>query len=250
MPASGLAELNALSPEEIAAHLSGPLEERAAFVHVGATAGVAEAQAVFGQMLLDGTGVARDEAAALGWFVRAAAQHHLMAINMVGRCYDLGWGTTPDKSRAAECYRIAAERGLDWGMYNYATLLALGDGVAEDKPAALEWFAKAANLGNAKATNFVGSFHEDGWVVPRDMKKAARLYARAAEGGDFRGAFNHARMLGAAGKIDEAIGWLKRAGAGATPAFIDKASAWLEAADVPAFRERGVQALRMGAGQC
>ena len=82
------------------------------------------------------------------------------------------------------------------------------------------------------------------------MAKAARLYARAAEGGDFRGAFNHARMLGAAGRIEDAIGWLKRAGATATPAFIDKASAWLEAADVPAFRVRGVQALRIGAGQC
>jgi TPR repeat protein len=246
----GLDELNALTPAEIAARLSGPLEERATFVHVAAAAGVAEAQAVFGQMLLDGAGVAKDEVAALGWFVKAAAQHHLMAINMVGRCYDLGWGTAPDKARAAECYRIAAERGLDWGMYNYATLLALGDGVAEDKPAALDWFAKAAALGNAKAINFVGSFHEDGWVVPRDMAKAARLYARAAEGGDFRGAFNHARMLGAAGKIEEAIGWLKRAGTTATPAFIEKASAWLEAADIPAFRKRGVQALRIGAGQC
>jgi len=245
-----LNELDTLSPDDIAARLSGSPEERAAFVRAAAEAGVAEAQAVYGQMLLDGTGVARDEPAALGWFVRAAAQHHLMAINMVGRCYDLGWGTAPDKARAAECYRIAAERGLDWGMYNYATLLALGEGVAEDKPAALDWFGKAAKLGNAKAINFVGSFHEDGWVVPRDMKKAARLYARAAEGGDFRGAFNHARMLGTAGRIEEAIGWLRRAGAGGTPAFIDKASAWLEAADVPAFRVRGLQALRMGAGRC
>jgi len=243
-------DFDALSAEQIATHLSGSPEERAAFIGAAAEAGVAEAQAVFGQMLLDGSGVAKDETAALGWFVRAAAQHHLMAINMVGRCYDLGWGTAPDKARAAECYRIAAERGLDWGMYNYATLLALGEGVAEDKPAALDWFGKAAKLGNAKAINFVGSFHEDGWVVPRDMAKAARLYARAAEGGDFRGAFNHARMLGAAGRIEEAIAWLKRAGATATPAFIDKACAWLEAADVPAFRKRGVQALRIGAGQC
>ncbi len=133
-------------------------------------------------MLLDGAGVAKDEPAALAWFTRAAAQHHLMAINMVGRCYDLGWGTAPDKARAAECYRIAAERGLDWGMYNYATLLALGQGVAEDKAAALAWFQRAAKLGNAKAINFVGSFHEDGWVVPRDMARAARCYARAAHG--------------------------------------------------------------------
>ncbi|WCM25745.1 sel1 repeat family protein [Sphingomonas sp. QA11] len=247
-PAMTGEDLNALTPDEIAARLSGPPEERAAFVRQAAEAGLAEAQAVYGQMLLDGAGVATDTAAALDWFTRAAAQHHLMAINMVGRCYDLGWGTAPDKARAAECYRIAAGRGLDWGMYNYATLLALGHGVAEDKAAALDWFQQAAALGNAKAINFVGSFHEDGWVVPRDMAKAARCYARAAQGGDFRGCFNHARMLGAAGKTEEAIGWLKRAGETATPAFVEKASAWLATAELPAFRVRGVQALRMGAG--
>ncbi|WEJ99446.1 MAG: tetratricopeptide repeat protein [Candidatus Sphingomonas phytovorans] len=247
-PAMTGEDLNALTPDEIAERLSGPPEERAAFVRQAAEAGLAEAQAVYGQMLLDGAGVAKDAVAALDWFTRAAAQHHLMAINMVGRCYDLGWGTVPDKARAAECYRIAARRGLDWGMYNYATLLALGHGVAEDKAAALDWFQQAAALGNAKAINFVGSFHEDGWVVPRDMAKAARCYARAAQGGDFRGCFNHARMLGAAGKTEEAIGWLKRAGETATPAFVEKASAWLATADLPAFRVRGVQALRIGAG--
>ena len=236
-----------LSAEEIAARLAGTPAERAAFVGACAEAGEAEAQAVYGQMLLDGTGVPVDQRAALGWFVKAAAQQHLMAINMVGRCYDLGWGTAPDKARAAECYRIAAERGLDWGMYNYATLLALGEGVELDRAAGLAWFRKAAALGNAKAINFVGSFHEDGWVVGRDLAAAALCYARAAQGGDFRGAFNHARMLGAAGRHEEAIGWLKRAGASATPAFVEKAAAWLAASDVAAFRGRGVQAIRSAA---
>ncbi|WP_010184565.1 tetratricopeptide repeat protein [Sphingomonas sp. PAMC 26605] len=242
-----MADVTTLSRDEIAARLSAPPAERAAFLRACAEAGEAEAQAVYGQMLLDGIGVAKDPRAALGWFVRGAAQHHLMAINMVGRCYDLGWGTPPDKRRAADCYRIAAERGLDWGMYNYATLLALGHGVAEDKAAALAWFRKAAALGNAKAINFVGSFHEDGWVVERDMAAAALCYARAAKGGDFRGCFNHARMLGAAGRIEDAIGWLKRAGASATPAFVEKAAAWLAASDLPAFRVRGVQAIRAAA---
>jgi hypothetical protein len=55
-------------------------------------------------------------------------------------------------------------------------------------------------------------------------------------------------MLAAAGKMEEAIGWLRRAGETATPAFVDKAAAWLATADVPAFRKRGVQSLRAGAG--
>jgi hypothetical protein len=212
--------------------------------------GEAEAQAVYGQMLLDGVHVARDPRAAFGWFLKAAAQEHLMGLNMVGRCYDLGWGVAVDKARAVECYRVAAERGLDWAMYNYATLLALGQGVAEDKVAALDWFQKAAKLGNAKAINFVGSFHEDGWVVARDLTKAARLYARAAEGGDFRGCFNHARMLGDAGKAEEALNWIERAGATATPAFVEKAAAYLDASPVPAFRARGRSAIERGATRC
>lgn len=244
-------DLDSLSADDIAARLAGSPTERAAFVHACAEAGEAEAQAVYGQMLLDGVAVPADRPAALGWFVRAAAQHHLMAINMVGRCYDLGWGTVPDKARAAECYRIAAERGLDWGMYNYATLLALGEGVARDRAAALDWFRKVAATGTkpaaAKAINFVGSFYEDGWVVPRDLASAAICYARAAQGGDFRGAFNHARMLGQAGRVEDAVGWLKRAGAGATPAFVEKAAAWLARSDIAAFRQRGVQALRSAA---
>ena len=238
--------LAALSADEIAARLSGSPEERAVFVRLAAEAGLAEAQAVLGQMCLD-AGAARE---GFAWFVRAAAQHHLMAINMVGRCYDLGWGVAVDKARAAECFRIAALRGLDWGMYNYATALALGACLAEDKVAALGWFEKAAALGNAKAINFVGSFHEDGWVVPRDLAKAATFYARAAAGGDFRGAFNHARMLGRAGKIEEALSWLRRAGESATAAFLDKAAHWLAASEVPAFRVRGVQALRAKAVRC
>jgi len=171
-------ECLSLTPEDITARLASSPAERAAAMRVLAEFGVAEAQALLGQLLLDGNGTAQDQPAALGWFTRAAAQHHLMAINMVGRCYDLGWGTTPDKARAAACYRIAAERGLDWGMYNYATLLALGEGVPEDKPAALDWFRRAATMGNAKAINFVGSFHEDGWVVAQDLSAASAFRSR------------------------------------------------------------------------
>ncbi|MGU3389749.1 tetratricopeptide repeat protein [Sphingomonas sp. M1A8_2b] len=243
--------IDTLTPDAIAARLSGRPEERAAFVREAADAGVAEAQAVYGQMLLDGLGVVADRQAALEWFIKAAAQHHVMALNMVGRCYDLGWGTAVDKTRAAECYRIAAERGLDWAMYNYATLLALGEGVAEDKPAALALLEKVAamdsGLASAKAINFVGSFAEDGWACERDLARAAACYAVAAEGGDFRGCFNHARMLGAAGEIEIALAWLKQAGARGNVAFLAKAEAWLAASDIPAFRTAGVAALREGA---
>lgn len=241
-------DLDALTADDVAARLSGSPEMRAAFMRDAAEAGHAEAQVVLGQMLLDGAGVPRDEKAAFGWFRRAASQRQLMAMNMLGRCYDLGWGTAPNKAHAAECYRYAAEQGLDWAMYNYATLLALGDGLPQDRAAALCWLEKAAAMGNAKAINFVGSFHEDGWACERDMDAAACCYARSAEGGDFRGCLNHARMLGAARRIDEACHWLRRAGELGNDAFVGKALAWLTRCNVPEFPTRGVAALREGAG--
>jgi TPR repeat protein len=240
-----LSALDALSRDDILRQLETP-EDRTRLIRDGAEAGVAEAQAVYGQMLLDGAGAARDANAAFGWFWKAAQAGHLMALNMLGRCYDLGWGVPVDKARAAECFRIAAERGLDWGMYNYATALTLGEGVAEDRPAALAWFEQAAALGNAKALNYIGSFHEDGWVVAQDLAIAADCYARAAEGGDFRGMFNHARMLSSAGSIDEALIWIERCAATATPVFREKLFAWLKRAAEPRLRDEGPAALVRG----
>ena len=52
-------DVTALSRDEIAARLAAPPAERAAFIRACAEAGEAEAQAVYGQMLLDGIGVPR-----------------------------------------------------------------------------------------------------------------------------------------------------------------------------------------------
>jgi TPR repeat protein len=244
MAAHDIEALKAMGAAELAVLLAPGSPDRTAVIRTAAEGGLADAQAALGQMLLDGDGVDRDQRAAIGWFHKAAGQGHVMAINMIGRCFDLGWGVAIDKARAAEWFKAAADRGLDWGMYNYATLLALGQGVAEDKPAALAWLRKAAALGNAKAINFVGSFYEDGWVVERDLAAAADHYRRAAEGGDFRGQFNHARMLADGGDIDAALAWLARIGETATPAFLDKAEHWLRGSPLARLRGEGVSVLR------
>jgi TPR repeat protein len=248
--APGLAALNAMSADALAARLAGAPEERVAVIRTAAEGGVAEAQLVIGQMLLDGKDVPADPNQAFSWFNRAAKQHHILALNMVGRCYELGWGTPIDMTRAAECFRIAAEQGLPEGMYNYATRLTLGEGVGQDRAAALEWFRKASASGRsliaAKSENYIGSFHEDGWVVERDREAASRHYRLAAEGGDFRGQFNLARLLAEEGDIDLALVWLARVGESATPAFVEKAAAWLRGSSDSRLRDDGLAALRSG----
>ena len=233
--------LSALSPAEARAALAGPA--RAALIREAAEAGIADAQALWGQMLLDGTEAPKDARAGFGWFMRAAAQEHLVALNMVGRCYELGWGVAIDYARAAACFRVAAERDSPEGMYNYATQLTLGRGVDEDKPMALTWLRRAAARGFAKAENFVGSFHEDGWATPVDLLAAAQCYARAAHGGDFRGCFNHARMLVRKARVREALPWLARAAALGHDRFRAQLREWLGGQLDAELRLRGLAAL-------
>ncbi|WP_323121259.1 tetratricopeptide repeat protein [Burkholderia alba] len=228
--------LAAVSPGRFAAMLAGPPDVAAAWVAAAAENGIVEAQAVYGQYLLDGHGVARDPAAALRWFKHAAQADHPMAMNMLGRCYEFGWGTAACASVAVYWYRQAAHAGLDWGMYNYATALALGQGVDENRAQALAWFEKAAALGHAKSINLIGGFYEDGWIVAANGDTAFDHYRRAAEAGDFRGQFNYARLLGERGRVAEALDWLARVPRTATPAFVGKMRAFLADSPIDAFR--------------
>ncbi|TDV06825.1 tetratricopeptide repeat protein [Paraburkholderia caballeronis] len=231
-----LRALASVSAEQFAAILAGPPERAAAWVAAAAHNGIVDAQAVYGQYLLDGHGVERDPHAAITWFRHAARRDHPMAMNMLGRCYENGWGTAPCADVAVYWYRLAARAGLDWGMYNYASALALGRGIAQDRAEALDWFRRAAALGHAKSLNFIGSFYEDGWVVEADEAIARDYYRQAAEGGDFRGQFNYARMLAAQGEIDAALAWLTRVPRTATPAFVAQLHGWLANSPVDAFR--------------
>lgn len=217
------------SAEEWRALLTGPPEGAAQALEQAARGGMALAQLYYGQFLLDGRGVAADPRAALHWFHQAAQAGLPMAMNMVGRCFDQGFGVAEDPVQAVAWFRAAAEQGLDWGLYNLATMLSLGRGVAEDKAQAFELFRQASAQGHAKSTNMVGIFHEDGWATPQNTMLAAYHFARAAEGGDFRGAFNHARMLIEAGQLDEALTWLETAYAGGHARFRDQMADWLAA---------------------
>ncbi|WP_296223681.1 tetratricopeptide repeat protein [Ralstonia sp. UBA689] len=223
---------NAAAPDRAAvdaihAVLAGPAERAARWLAGAAQRGHADAQAIFGQWLLDGHGIERNPAEALFWFKTAALSGHAMAANMLGRCYEHGWGTPACDKTATHWYALAADAGLDWGQYNYATSLQLGRGVPKDRAQAFALFQAAAAQGHAKSINVVGGFYEDGWEVEADLATALRCYLRAAEGGDFRGRFNAARLLALAGRSDEARTWMQAVPGAATPAFVARAHDFL-----------------------
>ena len=200
---------------------------------IAAGEGVLEAQALLGQILLDGHGIAQDQPLALRWFEIAAGQGHLMARNMLGRCHEHGWGCVADAAIAAQQYRVAADAGLDWAMYNLANLLATGRGVAVDHLQAMALYQRAAESGHAKSMNLLGRYLEEGQVCPANPAAARDWYRRSAEGGDFRGQFSHAAVLAAEGRVDEALAWLEKALTGGNLNFLRVASQTLASATDP-----------------
>ncbi|CAD5107970.1 tetratricopeptide repeat protein [Zestomonas carbonaria] len=182
--------------------------------------GEVDAQALLGQILLDGQGISRDAALAFTWFGIAARQGHAMALNMLGRCHEHGWGCPPDLEAAARCFQQAAERGLDWGMYNLANLLATGRGVAQDHRQAFALYLRAAELGHAKSMNLVGRYLHEGVLAEPEPQAALEWFRRSAEGGDFRGQFSYALRLLEQDRAEQARHWLERALAGGNLNFL------------------------------
>src|SRR3984957_11095969 len=93
--------LTQISGRRLAALFAQEPHRAADWVYVAAVEGLAQAQVCYGRMLLEGTGVAKEQSAALTGFERAASRGDIEGINMVGRCLDTGWGIAADPVAAA-----------------------------------------------------------------------------------------------------------------------------------------------------
>ncbi len=227
--------LKGMSADDLRARLSAAPEQSLALVRAAAHNGIKSAQVVFGQMLLDGRGVARDPEGAYRWFVIAADAGSLDGVNMVGRCHEKGWGVPRDLSEAERRYRAAAERGHAWAQFNLGSLLVNAEDFAADPGRALHWFVRAARQGHPKAMAMVGRFLDQGWGRPPDPAAARRWYRRAALGGDYRGQFDYARTRYEDGAREEALAWFARCIENAVPDFCRLAAEGLRASGDPAL---------------
>lgn len=197
--------LTSLSHEELSARLSSSPLEAARIAQAAAKQGVAQAQLVWAQMLLDGVGTSKDPEAAFRWFDVAAQSDEPDAINMLGRCHERGWGCAVDLQKAAELYGRAADMGHGWAMYNLAELLRADGGQKKDRQA-LALYVKAARRGLGKAMTMVGTARETGWGGARPNLAAARLwYRRGAVRHDFRAHHHLGRLSLKTGDIEVAL---------------------------------------------
>jgi TPR repeat protein len=236
-----------LSEEDIRGRVSAGPEEAARIAYAAAVGGNLTAQLVYAQMLLDGYGVERDQHAALRWFGIAATANDPDATNMLGRCYELGWGTTADSEKAIAHYRKAAAQDHHWAQFNLATLMLRNDPSPGEVKTALTLLVRSARQGNAKAMNMIGRYREFGWASRIDLSSAQRWYRRAAEGDCFRGAAHLARLLCSQTKTKEAADWYRRSVSNAPVEFLRDLASHLFNQEGALFHAIGREALRRAA---
>ncbi|MBF0863512.1 MAG: tetratricopeptide repeat protein [Gluconobacter potus] len=150
---------------------------------------------------------------AFSCFGIAARSGHPVALNMLGRAYERGWGVKRNPAMAARCFETAIEGGDGWAMFNLADLFLAGDGVPKNTQRAYRLYVDAARTGNAKALNMLGIMHEDGSVPAGepDPDTAHQFYQAAAEGGDCWAWLNLARLALERGVWSEAALGLEKA---------------------------------------
>ncbi|MBP5858871.1 sel1 repeat family protein [Marivibrio halodurans] len=150
-----------------------------------AESGDARAQFYLGLMAEQGliTGTP-DDAAARGWFERAARHGYPPAQYKLGVMLEEGRGGPPDAKGAATNYRQAADSGMAEAQYNYALMMSQGRGLPQDIPTAIRWFERAALAGVVEAQMALAEIHSVGVGVPIDPVEAWAWLKRAAEAGN------------------------------------------------------------------
>ena len=100
-------------------------------------------QEVFGEYLLPGRSVIQDQALALAWLKKAAAQGSDGAENTLGRLYSGEEGVQPDLAVSADWFRKAGEHGGGYSRYRLGRMYENGLGVPQDDIQAYKWYVLA-----------------------------------------------------------------------------------------------------------
>ncbi|GAQ78149.1 hypothetical protein KFL_000080550 [Klebsormidium nitens] len=117
--------------------------------------------------------------------------------------------------KAVEFLTAAADYGHPGAQYELGTLHELGWGVERNMDEAIVWWGKAADQNDLLALYKLGECHRDGKRVARDSAKAAALFSRAAELGHVSAGFEvgwcYFTGWGVARDFAEAFRWFRKA---------------------------------------
>ena len=109
-----------------------------------------EDQFLLGRSYARGEGVPQSYEKAGEWYLRAADQGNLKAMNNLGILFLEGKGTTKDESQALNWFKKAAEGGDSHSMFLYGRMLLESNGSSKNESVGMKWIKSAVILPQSK----------------------------------------------------------------------------------------------------
>ena len=114
---------------------------------------------------------------------KRAKQNDPEALLQIGRAYLEGNIIAKDDTKAAECFRKAADLGNWKAQNNVGLMYARGQGVEKDPALALKYLRQAATQGNMNAQENLAVMLLEGRELPKDLKEAMSWFEKAGSQG-------------------------------------------------------------------
>jgi TPR repeat protein len=110
---------------------------------------------------------------ALVYYLRSAIQYIYGAINNIGTFFKNRVAVDlRDYSIAASCFKIAAEAGDEYGMFNLGECYEYGNGVPRDYSLAGKWYLKAQGKGHKAAGDRYDKLYRENKLNHKTIEKA------------------------------------------------------------------------------
>jgi uncharacterized protein len=156
-------------------------EEGAPYCRKLAEQGLAGGMMLYGIILLEGNGVAKDSAEGLRWMRAGAEKGNVIAMVLMGDLYSDGKHTAQDQAEAAKWQRMAAEKGNTRAAFLVGSRYLIGRGVGKDDAEAAKWLLAAAQGGHVLSMIVTGTSLANGRGVARNEGEAVRWLRLAVE---------------------------------------------------------------------
>lgn len=164
------------------------------------------------RMLRDGIGVEQNETERAFWLEKAAIQGHEHSQCTLGEMYFWGKAVKKDYKKSRYWTGKAALNGYADAYFRYAYMCCDGLGGETDYDSALKYYRELPN--NSAAINNLGYMYENGLGVRKNVSKALEFYKKAAEMGDAHSmrvlAGKYYSGHGCEKDIPTAINWYKK----------------------------------------
>ena len=193
------------------------VSQAAAVAKIAADRGDPKALCNYGSFLLEGTGVEKDETAALEYWRKSADMGFGPALNKVRMCLLFGFcGLEKAPGDAVPYFEKAVDQGVTESMFHLAMMYENGIGVEKDQTTADSYLAKAA-ANKFPTACFMMALKK--FAVKNgtgnEPKEGAELLLVAAEGGDQNAQVMYGMCcengIGVEKDLSEAAGWYRRA---------------------------------------